>query len=210
SACHVAVQRAVTDSEFALVSSRQNEVTEFVRERHQDHCAQARLHIFFRLVFGKAFENFLELGLENLKRVGDWNLKKFYAQTTRERPRVLDAAARRVRAWHGNAGYILRTQRIGGNGCSNSGINSTAQTDHDRVEVAFAAVIAEPERKRGKNLLRYFALVKFDGRSRICINDSFLFTKCCELRDHIPRWIHREGVTVEDQLVVAAYQIAVA
>jgi hypothetical protein len=41
-------------------------VTELIRERHQDHCAQARLHVFFRLVFGQAFENFLELGLENL------------------------------------------------------------------------------------------------------------------------------------------------
>src|SRR5439155_14587191 len=184
---HVAVQRAVTDSEFALVTSGQNQVTELIRERHQGHCAQARLHVFFRLIFGQAFENFLELGLENLKRVGDRNLEKFYPEVTREPPRVLDAATRGVRAWHGDARYVLRTERISRDDRSNSGINSTAQTDHYRVEVAFAAVIAEPERKRGKNLLRYFALVKFDGRSRIRIDDSFVFPKRCELRDHISR-----------------------
>jgi hypothetical protein len=162
-------------------------VTELVRERHQDHCAQARLHVFFRLVFGKSFENLFELGLENLKSVGDRNLEKFYPEVTRERPRVLDAAARRVRAWHGNAGYVLRPQRIRRDDCGNGGIDSTAQTDNHRVEVAFAAVIAESERKRGENLLRYFALVKFDCRSRIRIDDSFVFTKRSKLRDDIAR-----------------------
>jgi len=64
---------------------------------------------------------------------------------------------------------------------------SAAQTDHYRVEITFPAVIAEPERKRGKNLLWYFALVKFDCRTGIRIDDSFVFTKRCELRDHIAR-----------------------
>jgi len=132
-------------------------------------------------------ENFFELRLENLKGVGDRNLEKFYAEVPRERPRVVDAAARRVRAWHGNTRYVLWTQRISCDDCGNSGINSAAQTDHYRVEVAFAAVIAEPERKRGKNLLWYFAQVKFDCRSRIRVDDSFVFTKRSELRDHIPR-----------------------
>src|SRR4029077_19042446 len=134
--CHVAVQCAVTDSEFAFISSRQNELTELVRERHQDHCAQARMHVFFRLVFGQAFENFLELGLENLKRVGDRNLDKFYAEVTGERPRVLDAASGRVGAWQGGAGYVFRAQRISCDDCGNSGIDSAAQTDHYRVEIA--------------------------------------------------------------------------
>jgi hypothetical protein len=59
-------------------------------------------------------------------------------------------------------GYVLRAQRISCDDCGNRGIDSAAQTNHDRVEVAFATVIAEPERERGKNLLRYFTLVKFD------------------------------------------------
>src|SRR4029450_6920861 len=128
----------------ALITSGQNEGTELVRERHQNHCSQARLHVFLRLVFGQAFENFLELSFENLKSVGDGNLKKFYAEVTRECPCVLDAAARRIWAWHGNAGYVLRAQRINCDDCRDGGIDSAAQTDNCRVEVAFAAVIAEP------------------------------------------------------------------
>src|SRR5262249_528899 len=136
-------------------------------------------------VFGQAFEDFLELGLENVERVGDRNLEKFYAEVTREHTRVLDAAARRVRARHGNTGYVLRTQCIGCNDCCYRGTNSAPQTAYYRVEVAFAAVIAEPERQRGKNLLRRFAFVKFDCRSRIRIDHSFVLTKRCELRDHV-------------------------
>src|SRR5262249_50133114 len=145
-ACHVAVKGAVTDSEFTLISGRQNQVTELVRERHQDHCAQAGLSVFLRLICGEGFENFLELSLENLKRVGDRNLEEFDPEVTYERTRVLNAASRRVRAWHGDAGDILSAQRISGDDRSNSGIDSAAQTDHYRGEVAFAAVIAEPER----------------------------------------------------------------
>src|SRR5262249_6902592 len=108
-----------------------------------------------------------------------------YAEVTREHARVLDAAARRVRARHGNTGYVLRTQCIGCNDCCYRGINSAAQTDYYREEVAFAAVIAEAVAQRGEELLRRFAFVKFDGRSRIRIDHSFVLTKRCELRNHV-------------------------
>src|SRR5205814_8659710 len=42
------------------------------------------------------------------------------------------------------------------------------------------------------------------------IVDSVCFTTRYELLEHIPSRIRREGIPVEDQLVVAAYQIAVA
>src|SRR5205823_12717094 len=113
--------------------------------------AQARLHVFFRLVFRQAFENFFELRLENLKPVSDRNLEKFYPEVTRERPRAPDAAARRIRAWHRHAGYVLRTQRISCNDGGSSGIDSAAQTDNYRVEVEFATIIQESHRKRGNN-----------------------------------------------------------
>src|SRR3982750_3039756 len=133
-----------------------------VRERHQRHCAQTGLHVFLRLVFRQAFEDFLELRLKNLERVADRNLKKLDPEIARQHARVLDAAARRVRAGHGNTCDIPSAQRIGCDHCRYCGIDAAAQTDYHGMKTAFGTVIAEPEGKRSENLLRYFALSKFD------------------------------------------------
>ena len=61
---HVAVNGAIADGEFALVSSGEKEVTELVRERHQNHSAQTRLHVFFRRVFRQAGEDFANCALK--------------------------------------------------------------------------------------------------------------------------------------------------
>ena len=72
---HVAVERAIADSQFALVSSRRNRVAELVRERHQHHGAETRLDVLFGCVLRQAGENFLELRLEGGEGVADQMVK---------------------------------------------------------------------------------------------------------------------------------------
>ena len=57
-AAHVAVDRAVADGQFALVAGGEKQVAELIRERHQDHAAQTRLHVFLGRVLGQAGEDF--------------------------------------------------------------------------------------------------------------------------------------------------------
>ena len=105
---HVAVNRAIADREFALVSGGEEDVAELVRERHQDHSAQARLHVFFRRVLGQTGEDFLELRLESGEGVRDRDLQTSDAEIARESERIVDAAARGIGARHGDADDVLR------------------------------------------------------------------------------------------------------
>ena len=103
------------------------------------------MHIFLCLVFGQSFEHFFELRFEISERVRDWNFEKFDSEIAGERASIVDAAARRVRAGHGNTGYILRSQRIHRDHGSDRRIDSTAQADHRGMEVAFAEIIANSQ-----------------------------------------------------------------
>ena len=47
-AAHVAVERGVADRHLRLVAGRDEQLAELVRERHQQHAADARLQILFR------------------------------------------------------------------------------------------------------------------------------------------------------------------
>ena len=64
-----------------------------IRERHQDHSAQARLYVLFRRVLGQTSEDFRKLSLERGERVGDGNLEAFDAEIPGQRESVLDATA---------------------------------------------------------------------------------------------------------------------
>jgi hypothetical protein len=58
-------------------------------------------------------------------------------------------------------------------------------------------------------LLRPFAFVEFNRRGRIRIDDSLILTERGELRDQFAGSIHREGIAIEHQLIVAADEIAI-
>ena len=77
------------------------------------------------------------------------------------------------------------------------------------MEIALATVIAQPEGKCRKNLLRRFGFAECDSVSRIGVDNFLVLAKCSELRDQIAYGIHRDRITVEDQLIVAADEIAV-
>ena len=57
SAAHVAVQSAVADGEFALVSGGEHQRARLVGQRHQRHASQARLQVLFGDVRRRAAEN---------------------------------------------------------------------------------------------------------------------------------------------------------
>ena len=70
-------------------------MTELVRERHQSHSAQARLHVFFGRVFGQTGKNFLELRFENASNALAIGICRHLMPRLRdEGERVVDAAAR--------------------------------------------------------------------------------------------------------------------
>ena len=68
-------------------------MAELVREPHQNHSPQARLHVFFRRVLGQTGKDFRELSLKRRESVRDRNLQAFDAEISGERERVVDAAA---------------------------------------------------------------------------------------------------------------------
>ena len=72
---HVAVNCAIADRELAFVAGGENKMAELVRERHQRHRAQTRLHVFLGLVLGQTGKNFLKLAFENGERLGDRNVQ---------------------------------------------------------------------------------------------------------------------------------------
>ena len=83
-------------------------MAEFIRERHQDHAAKTRLHIFLGRVLGKAGEDFGELRFECRERVTDRNLQTADAEIIGEREGVIDAAARRIGTGHGDPKDVFR------------------------------------------------------------------------------------------------------
>ena len=87
----------------------------------------------------------LNCALKIFERLGDRDFEKFDSEIAREAARVIDAAARRVRARHGNAGHVLSAERIDRDDRDDCGIDSAAQTEHRGMEVAFAPIIAKPE-----------------------------------------------------------------
>ena len=55
------------------------------------------------------------------------------------------------------------------------------------MKVAFAEIIANSEGKRGEKDLRRFAFTELDRSGGIRIDDRFVFVKCAQLRDQVPR-----------------------
>ena len=105
-------------------------MTELVREGHQSHRAQAGLHIFFRLVFRQAFEDFFELRFENFEGVGDRDFEKSNSQIFGERASVINTATRREGTRHRDSGHVVSSKRIDGDNCCDGRIDSAAQADH--------------------------------------------------------------------------------
>ena len=68
-------------------------MAELVREPHQNHSPQARLHVFFRRVLGQAGKDLRELSPKRSEGVRDWNLQAFDAEISGERECIVDAAA---------------------------------------------------------------------------------------------------------------------
>src|SRR5262249_61638720 len=64
---HIAVERRIADAGLALVAGRKDQRAEFVRERHQDVAANARLDVLFRDPHGGSAENGLRLSQYRLK-----------------------------------------------------------------------------------------------------------------------------------------------
>ena len=64
-----------------------------VRERHQRHPAQSRLHVLFGRILGATGKYFFELRLENCERIGNRNLQTLDAKILGQSERVQYAAA---------------------------------------------------------------------------------------------------------------------
>src|SRR6266516_6579513 len=78
------------------------------------------------------------------------------------------------------------------------------------MEVAFAEIIANPQRKSGEEDFRRFPLVELDHGMRFRIDDRLRFAKYGQLCDQVARRIHRNGIAIEDKLIVTAHDVAVA
>ena len=118
-------------------------MAELVRERHQNHSAQARLHVLLGGVFGKAGKNFGELFFEDGEGVRDRHLQALDAQVPRKRERVIDASARGVRARHRHAENIRRAKRMDCDRRHHGRIDATAQPQNGRLEVTLIQIIPE-------------------------------------------------------------------
>ena len=108
-------------------------MAELVRERHQDHSAQTRLHVFFGRVFGQAGENFRELRLERAKAfaIGICRhlMPRFRASASASSMLPRDE----IRARHGNADDVFRAERIDGDRSDDGGIDPAAQARARRI-----------------------------------------------------------------------------
>ena len=64
-----------------------------VRERHQRHPAQSRLHVLFGRILGATGKYFFELRLENGERIGNRNFQTLDAKIRGESECIQNAAA---------------------------------------------------------------------------------------------------------------------
>src|SRR5262249_46607708 len=140
--------------------------------------------------FDLPFENFFKLSFEISERVRDRNLEKFDSKIEREGASIIDAPTGRVGTRHGNASYILSSERIHRDDGSDRGIDSAAEADHRRMEVALAKIIANSQRKRREKFLRRFVFVKLNCSRGICIDDLLVLAKRRQLRNQAAGSIH--------------------
>src|SRR4029077_4808781 len=82
---------------------------------------------------------------ENCESVGDRNFQTLNPEILCQRQRIENAAARRKLAGDGNAGDIVGAQRIHSKRRDDSGINSTAQSEHGTFETALCQIIAQTQ-----------------------------------------------------------------
>ena len=145
---HVAVERAEPGGQLALVSRRQQQGARLVRERHQQHPADARLEVFLGHVRLAAGEERRQGGQVRLEDRLDGDGVEPHSEPLRERLRVFVAHRRRIPGRHCDGGHVLRTQCARGEHRREGGVDSPGEPEHRALESRLQRVVADAERER--------------------------------------------------------------
>ena len=92
SACHIAIERTITHTDFTFVAGGQHHPAKFVGKRHQQVAANAGLQVLFRQTWLGAPELFFQNVLVSLHGRQDVKGEGFYFQIFRQCQRVVDTA----------------------------------------------------------------------------------------------------------------------
>ncbi len=206
---HVAVDRAITDGQFAFVAGGNDHAVELVGQRHECHTPQAGLQIFLGHVRRVSGENRRELFFHRLESAADRHGAAFDAELPGQPDRIVDAALGREGSGHGHAKHIVLAQGRDGQGGGDRRINAAAQADDDLFETAFAEVVAEPEDK-GIMDVGHIGVFGRRKRNRGRNGDQRVdFAEAGQFGGKVAVGREGERVPVEDKLVIAADQIGV-
>ena len=209
SAGHVAVNGAVTDGHFALVAGRDDHAVEFVRDSHERDPAQAGLQILLgdvRIFLG---EDIGHLFLHRFEPSADWHGVAFDAEVAGEREGIVDAALRGVGSGHGHPEDVFFAERGNSQRGGHRRIDPAAQPDDHLLESAFGQIIAEPEHQRFVHVAHIVVGREFRRSGGRNGDQRDIFAEPRQLVDDRAIAIENEGVTVENQLVVASDKVRV-
>ena len=213
---HVAVQGAVADCELGLVAGGEKQAAELVGHCHQHRCANAGLDVFFGDIFFDIAEHrcqLIEVGLEDFV---DRDHQERDSEVVGQRLGVGDAAVRRVAGRHRDPEHLVGAESARSDGRGERRVDAAGQPQQHTVEAAFLHIIAETELERRQRLGRGGLGNLADVAERALdapriteslvghLVDEQIFFEVVRSRHHPSPPIEDHGVTVKDQIIVAA------
>ena len=159
---HVPVERRVADRELRLVAGGDDEPAELVRQRHQQHAADAGLEVLLGQVAIEVVEARRERLLEGGDDLVDRQLAEVDPEALREPPRVAAGALRREPRRHRDAVHPLGAERLDRERRGQRRVDPAGQPDDDVAKAVLLHVVAQPELEREPHLLEVVA----EGRNR--------------------------------------------
>ena len=207
-AAHVTVEGAIADRHLAFIAGGEQQIAEFVGERHQHVAANPCLNIFLgyiRLFPGKVLMQGIKIGGVYLR---DGNDLEIDPQVVSKDARVLHAARGRIDRGHGNAENIFAADGCSSQAGGHRGINPAGKAQQRFGEPAFAQVIAntqdEPLRDGLNALLGHIG----DCSGGVFgINNPHLFFKGRQDGGELSGVADNHASAVKDKLIIAADKI---
>ena len=205
---HVAVERAVANGQLALIPGGQKQAAEFIGERHHGDPSQAGLKILLGGVLGAPIKGFGKPLIHHTKGTCNGQFEAGDAKGISKHLGILDTPFRRIGAGHRHSGDMLSAEGLHSQNGGKRRVDPAAQSQDSTLESTFAEVIPQSEHQ---GLVKFLKIVARDTRTGCLrhVEHRELFVKTSEFPTACSCTGDRNGVPVEDQLVVSPNGIAI-
>ena len=157
----------------------------------------------------RSLEEVGERGLVGVHRRPDRDLDQLALQVASDSPGVPLCFSAGMRRGHHHAAHVLRPDRVCGEQRHQGGVDPAREGEADVAEAVLADVVAQAEDERLVDLLEVGQRLRHPGRAGGGqLADQQLLLELGGAGDHRAARVDDEALAVEDQLVLAADQVA--